>query len=42
MGKIKTLVNQMSAINEDLGEHAKKSVFQGGLAERLANSVNKI
>jgi len=41
MGKIKTLVNQMSAINEDLGEHAKKSVFQGGLAERLANSVNK-
>jgi hypothetical protein len=41
MGRIKSLVNQMSDINEDLGDHAKKSVFQGGLAERLAEKAKK-
>lgn len=41
MGKIRNLVHTMSEANEDLGEHAKKSVFQGGLAERLAKSQEK-
>lgn len=41
MAKIKTLVMQMSDINEDLADHTKKSVFQGGLAERLAKTTNK-
>jgi len=41
MSEIRRIFNEMNNINEDLADHAKKSVFKGGLAERLAEKSSK-
>lgn len=41
MKRIKDLISQMKDVNEDLSQHARKSVFSGGLAERLAEKARK-
>jgi hypothetical protein len=38
MGKVQAIFNRMNEINVDLAESANKSVFKGGMAERLANA----
>jgi hypothetical protein len=39
--EIRKIYNQMHEIESDMADHVNKSVFQGGLAERLAGKTKK-
>ena len=41
MGEIRKLYNQMNEIEPDVADHVNRSVFKGGLAEKLAAKYKK-